>query len=319
MMNYLLMGGLGNQLFQLAGAMHHTEAGSKVILVDKVGNPRTNKGGFAEISSFKLPTNVYLQEIELEIVILRKAINLGIRLSAKKQKTEILKSSYTSFSKFLSFLFRERNSYVCISNGVGYDPKFKANRKGLNISYFQSCIYLKDSRTLQSMRGLRINEPSEGFKAAADRAKVEAPLVVHIRLGDYKSEKSFGIPSKQYYSEALKYFDQIDSERPIWLFSNEPEEAIKFIPEKYHNKTHIVPVDTLSSAETLELMRHGTSYIIGNSSFSWWGAALSFSENAKVISPSPWFRGSQTPNDLIPDTWLQFDARYDVQISEKQA
>ena len=145
----------------------------------------------------------------------------------------------------------------------------------------------------------------------------EAPTVVHVRLGDYKNEKAFGIPSIQYYLGGLEYFERVEPKGPIWLFSNEPKEAFMMMPDKYHHRIFVVPTDSLSSAETLELMRYGTAYIIGNSSFSWWGAALSFSEDAKVISPRPWFRGSDTPNQLIPENWLEFDAHYDIHDSEK--
>jgi hypothetical protein len=319
MTKYLLMGGLGNQLFQLAAALNYTEAGSAVVLVDKIGNPRTNEMGSAEISSFKLPPNVQLQEIKLKSIFLKKAINLGIRLSARKQRTAILKLSYRFFSQLLAAILRSGSNYVCISNGVGYDSSFKANQKGINIGYFQSHNYLNNYNTLLSMQGLTINDPSTEFQRVAARAKVDSPLVVHVRLGDYKTENSFGIPSKDYYSDALEYFEKFDSARRIWLFSNEPSEAITLIPEKFRARTEIVSVDSLSSAETLELMRYGSSYIIANSSFSWWGATLSFNENAKVIAPKPWFRSSRTPNELVPSNWLQFDAHYDLQNSGKRS
>lgn len=319
MTNYLLMGGLGNQLFQLAAALNYNETGSSVVLVDKIGNPRTNKMGHAEISSFRLPPNVYLQEIKLKSVLLKKVINLGIRLSAKKQETEIVRLGYRFFSQILAIMLRSGNNYVCISNGVGYDSNFKASQKGINIGYFQSHIYLNNYNTFHSMQGLIINDPSVEFQQMVARAKVDAPLVVHVRLGDYKTENSFGIPSAKYYSEALEYFEKSDPALRIWLFSNEPREAITLIPEKFRERTEIVSVESFSSAETLELMRYGSSYIIANSSFSWWGAALSFTTNAKVIAPKPWFRSSGTPNELVPGTWLQFDAHYDLQISEKQS
>lgn len=317
MTRFLLMGGLGNQLFQLAGALNYTEVNSKIELVDKIGNPRTNKSGRAEISSFKLPEDVHLKEMKLKSVILQMAINFGIRLSAKRQKMKLLKLIYRLASKLLAILLREKNSFACLSNGVGYDSGFKASRTGINVGYFQSYMYLLDLRTLSFMRELRINEPSDDFKVLEARAIVETPLIVHVRLGDYKNEKAFGIPSSQYYLDSLEYFEKIDPNRSIWLFSNEPKDAFIMIPEKYHHRIYLVPIDSLSSAETLELMRNGTSYIIGNSSFSWWGAALSLNEDAKVISPRPWFRGSDTPNQLIPDKWLEFDAHYDIHGSEK--
>jgi hypothetical protein len=64
----------------------------------------------------------------------------------------------------------------------------------------------------------------------------------------------------------------------------------------------------LNSAETLELMRCGKAYIIANSTFSWWGAMLSNSENPMVICPDRWFKSQAEPLHLIPKYWKRVPA-----------
>jgi hypothetical protein len=67
-------------------------------------------------------------------------------------------------------------------------------------------------------------------------------------------------------------------------------------------------VSKLTSAETLEIMRLGKAYIIANSTFSWWGAMLSKSENPLVICPDIWFKSQAEPLDLIPSSWKRVPA-----------
>jgi hypothetical protein len=50
-------------------------------------------------------------------------------------------------------------------------------------------------------------------------------------------------------------------------------------------------------------MRYGSSYIIANSSFSWWGAYLRKNQNAPVYAPNKWFKGMDDPDQLLPPDW----------------
>jgi hypothetical protein len=128
-----------------------------------------------------------------------------------------------------------------------------------------------------------------------------------------------------YYANALKHVvdkQMKDNFRVVYFNEKDDQETVNIsiaVLSRMFPNVEFVKADLEQDWEQMLLMSVCKHNIIANSSFSWWGAALSFNENAKVISPSPWFRGSQTPNDLIPDTWLQFDARYDVKISDKQA
>ena len=155
---------------------------------------------------------------------------------------------------------------------------------------------------------LRILKPSRNLLDFKELAAKEKPLIVHVRLGDYIGIDSFGIPSKVYYEEALSLQSKNSRFNKIWLFSNEPEDALEFIPKIYQDIVRVVPEIGNSSSETLELMRHGVGYVIGNSTYSWWGAFLSYTDSPLVVAPSPWFKGEPSPHELIPPNWLQIEA-----------
>jgi hypothetical protein len=68
----------------------------------------------------------------------------------------------------------------------------------------------------------------------------------------------------------------------------------------------IIDSEGMSTIETLEVMTHGSGFVIANSSFSWWGATLRQKVEAPVCAPAPWFRNIVEPLDIRPENWLNF-------------
>lgn len=118
-------------------------------------------------------------------------------------------------------------------------------------------------------------------------------IAVHVRRGDYdpKYHTLLGI---DYYRQALSSLPAL----PIYLFTDDPSEAIKAVP-RYDQLFYS------NAFYDLNLMTRAKYHVIANSSFSWWGAWLSNSE--KIIAPKQWFGPLQplSTKDLIPENWIQ--------------
>jgi len=311
---YLLMGGLGNQLFQLAAGLELTE--EKLELISDLGNPRTNSDGSPELHSFSLPKRVIFVKTGTFPYLLRKLCNFGIRLGARSKPNS---PRLRLYENIVSLTFLSHNRYSLrphFSAGVGVDREFRDKDSRIHIGYFQGAQYCQMPRTRNEQMGLDIRNPSDLYKSLNRVASAVKPIVLHVRLGDYLSENSFGVPSRKYYENALKILNPINEGTPVWIFSNEPTKVIEFLSLDKNLNTFLVPNDGLSSAETLSLMRKGSGYIIGNSSFSWWGAMLSFTDNAQVVMPTPWFKNGKIPVGIYPPSWRQVAASYDY-ISER--
>jgi len=308
MAEFLLMGGLGNQLFQLAAALDFKD--ENVTLITDLGNPRVSVENSPEILSFQLPAKVRLKELGSSSYISRKLLNFGIRLGARAKKRNLKIRFYESIT-WISSKFIFKNGFaVNLSSGTGFDRDFKVNSKRINVGYFQFIKNSAGSTVNTDLQNLTIRNPSEMYKMLEARAKALRPTIVHLRLGDYLLEGSFGIPSPTYYLEALEILNSKSGPAPIWLFSDDPPEALKRLPGNLESKIFIVPNLGLTSAETLNLMRFGSAYVIANSTFSWWGARLSFLDNPQVIIPSPWFKAGREPVGIYPESWIQLRARY---------
>jgi hypothetical protein len=93
-----------------------------------------------------------------------------------------------------------------------------------------------------------------------------------------------------------------DDDSEVIIFSDDPEWCLN---HSLFRSDRFMVSQTENNALDLCLMSFCSAHIIANSSFSWWGAWLSNSEN--VIAPSDWFKGSNNEHldtsDLIPETW----------------
>jgi len=300
-----LTGGLGNQLFQLAAGLYYAN-GRKIELNLETANPRRSSTGEVELLILNLPKEIELQN-ENKGKLARKIFGYNLRSGYSPRKYEQnllfrkLKKHISSIALILLFGKRLK---VSVSGDLGNDPDIRVSDSNeILIGYFQTHIVAEEILKIKDslFKGLR-KEKILKYRGQADD---EIPLLVHVRLGDYKGEDQFGILHSDYYETAIKSLWANGIYKKIWLFSDQPEDAISRIPQKYREVTRVISSEGLDSAETLFIMTMCQGYIIANSSFSWWGAFLRENQNAPVIAPQPWFISLGEPSQLVPNQWTR--------------
>jgi hypothetical protein len=306
-----LMGGLGNQIFQLATALEISRKlnGKQVFLNPNLGHYRSNAKGVPEITSFIIPE---------EITVLRKRFYrlwLG-KLFGHRRKVMINPMGFEKFAIYrslLGFLTSIQTFLVLGSRGkveiiqeIGFQDFPIHNHNAIYVGYFQSFRYSESTQS--KLMGITSNEYEVTQKSYRELAAHSSPLVIHVRLGDYLLDNNFGVPNEKYYGNSIEIQMATKLYDSIWLFSDDFDKAIDFIPGHYRSLVKIVSEAQNSSAATLEIMRLGKGYIIGNSTFSWWGAKLSHNADSKVIAPKPWFKGMPEPKEIIPPEWQRISA-----------
>lgn len=300
-----LMGGLGNQLFQIAAGLKISlECQSELIIDDSFGNYRKNFAGKADILTFN--TDFKSTKVSKPYIkgFLARGLSLLIRISLKSEN-RLFHTLARNFlrrltSYILTFKFGQ-HIQVWSATNLGFEqiPKYKSST--YLIGYFQTFKFASqiDIKTILNKMSIE-HESINEYKTIALK---ETPLIVHIRLGDYLTESKFGIPSVQYYETAISVMMAEFNYKHIWVFSDDIDKAKLFIPKNYFSLCRWIDDKNDPAALTLEKMRLGSGYIIGNSTFSWWGAFLSYTSNSPTIAPSPWFIGMDDPNELIPPNW----------------
>jgi hypothetical protein len=296
-----LTGGLGNQLFQLAAALSCAGSGTVHILKQQ-GNPRKNISGDPELFSFSLPKNVRVIKGGYFKWFSSKIIGFNLRMGFKPTKWELRLLPVIHFvSSATLFLLTGRFWSIASGNNLGFPTSLNLRRSTLLIGYFQTDRFIQQIGVDKFIGSPAITTSLvEEYRKLSE---IEKPLVMHVRLGDYRNELNIGILSDNYYFANYQFLWSTGKYQKIWLFSDEPEEAIKLFDSSLIPYVRVIDSQNLSSAQTLEVMTFGKGYLIANSTFSWWGAYLSKTANAEVIAPMPWFKNLPEPRYLVPKNW----------------
>jgi len=302
-----LTGGLGNQLFQIAAALN-VWGNNAIELEWKYGSPRLN-GETPEIASFNLPDNLKVyQGKDRKNIVISKYFGFLLRggFDPKKYEKIFLPFKLKKIVSLLVFrLLYNKHFRVISGSDIGYTPITALEENEFLIGYFQSYIYLKDNYVQKVLMNLVPKNLSVEEKKYIEAAKNSQFIMVHIRLGDYLSAENFGIPSSKYYLNALSLLKNKYPNSQVWLFSNDLSECERRFPDLFKLGIDNLIPQNISTAATFEIMRYGSGYILANSTFSWWAAALSRITNATVIAPDPWFSKIDDPKELIPPYWIK--------------
>lgn len=150
-------------------------------------------------------------------------------------------------------------------------------------------------------------------------------ISVHFRLGDYKNLTHIHpIMSYEYYHNALTHilnnlYELNGPIQPIYkiIYFCEEEDLpfVATIVDKllsdFGSRCIFERADpTYEDWEQMLFMSCCEHHIIANSSFSWWGAYLNRSPTKMVCYPSVWFGQGVTHDtrDLCPPEWIQISA-----------
>ena len=140
------------------------------------------------------------------------------------------------------------------------------------------------------------------------------PISLHFRIGDYVKNQAFHpILSNEYYINCISYLkSRLNNfeENYYLLIFGEPRDNEKIVINIETIKTHfnieIVICDyAIPDWEQMLLMSLTSHNIIANSTFSWWGAYFNNNSDKIVCYPRIWIGSDINVKDLIPETWIK--------------
>ena len=264
-MNYIkIMGGLGNQLFEYTFAKY---------LEQKSGN------------SSVLYTDHYNTAHETRLL---------------------------SLDKFCCDYIDIRGTLLCSSMILEHElPEDLKIDRTFFAGYWQDKKYYNEMKEL-ILEELTLKQEyiSEDIRNKAT-AIMDCPdsVAMHIRRGDYLegiNTQVFVSQTMDYYRKALQRIRDILGCRPtVYVFSDDYDYISTHLPSELaeSDANQIIPIKPGKDYEDLYLMSFATHHVIANSSFSWWGAALSKKDGITVM-PGQWFKDREDP-ELDIEGWIK--------------
>jgi hypothetical protein len=297
----LLSGGLGNQLFQ-AGAAKKFAPGVDIQLLPYLGGAVLNRLGAPEITDFDIESEGMCVSSKTFTRVQKKMAILILRMSSVESSSHLKKFLAIVIKillqKALGLLLGER---IQSPQGIGFDSNFVLNpRTTMIIGNFHS--YKMIDEMFVSRISLK-NIGSELFNEYIDALDNSSITGIHVRLGDYLRIDELNVLGATYYADSLRNMKSRGIDNPIYVFTNDHEYVNPYLPSEILEKVHFV-ASSLSSAETLMLMRKCNVFVVANSTFSWWGACKSFQEGNTVFAPSKWFKNRPNPIEMCPPSWI---------------
>lgn len=264
-----LLGGLGNQLFQVAAAVAISELSDPprpILLPSSIETENPHKKAYGDYRDTIF--SLIGQHIG-------KQLPAGIRL-INPQPTSFSpwnpENISTEYPVILLGYFQFLPALVPIMDDFIEDINMALSAQKMDV-----CLRWPELSTVSNAR---------------------PPIFLHIRRGDYLEKPDFHYNlEREYYEKALSY---VSSESTLFIVSDDPQWC--WTQKWLWARPNTVIVEESNELITLALMslcRGGA--ICANSSFSWWGAMLSGTDT--VVIPTQWCK--EEPVSLFPEWWVR--------------
>ena len=281
MITCYLMGGLGNQLFQIFATIS--------CAIDNRSNFLFLDTDVLTVGTLR-PTywNTFLYKLK-RFTNKNNYVNNAIIL---KEKTEF------TYTKLDLQIFSEKD--VCL---YGYFQNYKYFSN--NFDFICKIIGINEIKenVMKNYLNYINNISTEYFKGTTS---------MHFRIGDYKKcPNMYYIMKYEYYKNALLLIDSVDNNSEntktnVLYFCEDQDisdvnQIIDKLKQKFPKVSFTRASNEISDWEQMMIMSCCKNNIIANSSFSWWAALFNTNVNKIVCYPETWLKKNDTSDLFLPE------------------
>lgn len=277
-----IVGGLGNQLFQIANVLSYCfEFNHKPFFIYS----EKSESVFKSRDTY---WNTFLTRLRPSL-LLNMPKNFKVMRYMEKQ---------------------EDKRYFPIKNVVFNNKDYENKFILMMVGYFQTSKYFNLIRNnlINIFQPVEIEKQFIQNKYQTQLKKDNnTNICIHVRRGDYLKLSHVHTNLKlDYYKSSIERMDnELDNKinKTYWIFSDDIEYCkTEFTSYKFPGKEFIfITEKDYLELYLMSLLEH---FIIANSSFSWWGSYLSKNDNKIIIAPKQWFVNN-SQNNYNSDIYLE--------------
>jgi len=286
------IGGLGNQLFQLAFAIKVAkELNEEKIYVD-TSSFKTYKIRSFKLDNFKINDSlIYLDEnyLNKKVILSQKIYRLYQKIVKTIKRHNKIGNSFYQFIAKKGFLYNFDIYF--------YETPFNQikNNDIYIYGYFQSELYFKDVDSIIQKEFRVKTEPTINEKKLLKKMNSSTSVGISMRVGkDYETSKIFDVYNEEFYKKSMDYIAGKIGNVSFFVFSDDIEKVKKDFIFDYP----VTYVEGFNEYESLRLLYSCDHFIISNSSFSWWGAYLGTNKDKLILTGEKWYINKKDKPDI---------------------
>ncbi len=296
-----IAGGLGNQLFKYAAGRALSLKFNTVLKFDLTFFDQPKYHNALRLTKFHFPVEP-AQELDwIKLVnrkgnkLIRRLKRMGIKFPPYYRKTHLIENDVMKLvNRKISFL----DAHYYIEGWFGNENYFKNYREVLLNEFNMDDMLSKSNKIL------------------LHEIVTSNSVAVHIRRGDYLTNRSFNNLTTEYYMKAINFIKD-KTDKPFFFFFSDDIQWVKnefaFLDEAVFvegNSEHESVFTTKGDIDDLMLMRSCRHNIIANSTFSWWAAWLNTNPDKIIVAPKIWYKNLSAQkkyerSNFVPEQWIK--------------
>lgn len=301
-----MLGGLGNQLFQVAYALSLSDKYDRDIYID------TSVYDSYKIRSFSLENFVLNDRVRI-----LKSSDLPLSKRVAFKTSQHIYRIWQKLIKFFGFdyKFGGRTFNLLSKRGYFYNFDNYYHEHNLDIDsdeviciygYFQSESYFSDVKD-SIFNSFEVKFPPENCPKELEYYNLIKEsnhcIALSMRLGsDYTSSSVLNVCKPDFFIKSLDVLLSKNNLAQIFVFSDEVQKAKEIL--KAYNQ--VIYIEGMKDYQSLRLMSLCNDFVISNSSFSWWGAYLSLYSKKKIIVPDVWYNEIYGDVDIYNPEFIRY-------------